>query len=69
VTSADRYATRVYTLAMAFAAFAQGDAIKGIDLMAQAAEYLHSEMYLRVHRVWGIYSLSREIAFDQLELQ
>lgn len=69
MTSADRYATRVYVLAMACAAFAQGDAIKGNALMAQAAEYLHSDIYLRIHRVWGIDSFSREVAFDQLELQ
>ena len=69
MTFSDRYPTRVYTLAMAFAAFAQGDAIKGIELMAQAAEYLHSDIYLRIHRVWGIDSFSREVAFDQLELQ
>lgn len=69
MTFADRYATRVYTLWMAFAAFALGDALKGIDLMAQASEYLHSDIYLRIHRVWGIDSFSREVAFDQLELQ
>lgn len=66
MTAADRCATR---LERAFAAFAQGDARKAVELMAQAAEYLHSDIYLRIHRVWGIDSFSREVAFDQLELQ
>jgi len=68
MTRADRMATYAFLMARSFQWLAQGHAREGVEYAAQAAEYLHSDIYKRIHCVWGIDSYSREMTFDMLEL-